>query len=152
ERRGALIPCSSSTCITCETPGQSTRLSASSPVWLCKQSGGWSCSSAILGAGAKRCAVLEFLRRRRHVRWLARAVLEPYASPEGGLRADARRASGLTMGLFDTVTCEYPLPDPSHQHSEFQTKDLECLLDHYTITRDGRLVRHRREGRRASLD
>lgn len=55
------------------------------------------------------------------------------------------------MGLFDTVTCEYPLPDPAHQHLEFQTKDLECLMDHYTITRDGRFVRHRPEARRASL-
>jgi len=46
------------------------------------------------------------------------------------------------MGLFDTVHCEYPLPDARHQGLEYQTKDLECLLDNYTITRDGRLVRH----------
>ena len=48
------------------------------------------------------------------------------------------------MGLFDTVKCEYPLPDPAHQDLEFQTKDFECLLDHYRITRDGRLVREAR--------
>ena len=45
------------------------------------------------------------------------------------------------MGLFDTVRCEYPLPEPAHQRLEFQTKDLDCLLDEYLITRDGRLVR-----------
>src|SRR5436305_2154048 len=44
------------------------------------------------------------------------------------------------MGLFDTIHCEYPLPDARHQDLDFQTKDLECFLDHYTITYDGRLV------------
>jgi hypothetical protein len=44
------------------------------------------------------------------------------------------------MGMFDTIHCEYPLPDARHQDLEFQTKDLECFLDHYTITREGRLV------------
>ena len=46
------------------------------------------------------------------------------------------------MGLFDTVRCEYPLPEARHQGLEFQTKDLECAMDHYTITREGRLIRH----------
>lgn len=46
------------------------------------------------------------------------------------------------MGMFDTVTCDYALPDPRHQDLEFQTKDLEKVLGHYTITRDGRLIRH----------
>jgi hypothetical protein len=51
------------------------------------------------------------------------------------------------MGLFDTVTCRYPLPDAAHQDLEYQTKDLECLLEHFTISADGRLVRHdRRSG------
>jgi hypothetical protein len=44
------------------------------------------------------------------------------------------------MGMFDTVYCQYPLPDARHQDLEFQTKDLECLLHTYTITLDGRLV------------
>jgi hypothetical protein len=44
------------------------------------------------------------------------------------------------MGMFDTIYCQYPLPDARHQDLEFQTKDLECLLHTYTITRDGRLV------------
>jgi hypothetical protein len=47
------------------------------------------------------------------------------------------------VGLFDDVRCEYPLPDPAHQGLSFQTKDLECLLDEYVITRRGRLVRTR---------
>jgi hypothetical protein len=50
------------------------------------------------------------------------------------------------MGMFDTVTCEYPLPVAEHQDFEFQTKDLECLLDHYAITREGRLIRKARRG------
>src|SRR3954451_23376017 len=45
------------------------------------------------------------------------------------------------MGMFDTVYCEYPLPDARHQDLEFQTKNLECALFTFTITRDGRLVR-----------
>jgi len=48
------------------------------------------------------------------------------------------------MGIFDTVTCDYPLPDPQHQDLEFQTKDLEKVMGQYTITRDGRLIRHAR--------
>lgn len=45
------------------------------------------------------------------------------------------------MGLFDTIYCEYPLPNPEHQELDFQTKNLECGMDTYTITRDGRLIR-----------
>ncbi len=56
------------------------------------------------------------------------------------------------MGLFDTVHCEYPLPEAAHQDLEFQTKSLESLLDTYTITRDGRLMRHARRRARPGLD
>ncbi len=56
------------------------------------------------------------------------------------------------MGLFDTVHCEYPLPNAAHQDLEFQTKSLESLLDTYTLTRDGRLMRHARRGGRGGLD
>jgi len=51
------------------------------------------------------------------------------------------------MGMFDSIRCEYSLPEPRHQDLEYQTKDLECLLARYTITRDGRLVLHARQGR-----
>lgn len=59
------------------------------------------------------------------------------------------------MGLYDTVRCRYPLPH--HQDAEFQTKDLECLLEgnsgmggslsEYEITEAGgvRLHVHERE-------
>lgn len=50
------------------------------------------------------------------------------------------------MGLFDTVRCEYPLRNPAHQKLAYQTKDLECMLAEYTITRDGRLVLHPGKG------
>lgn len=46
------------------------------------------------------------------------------------------------MGMFDTVYCDYPLPDPGVQENEFQTKSLESLMERYTITRAGRLVQH----------
>lgn len=48
----------------------------------------------------------------------------------------------MKLGLYDAVKCEYPLPEPAHGQLEFQTKDLEHLLEDYTITADGRLVRH----------
>lgn len=51
------------------------------------------------------------------------------------------------MGLYDTIQCEYPLPEASHQDLDFQTKDLECFLGTYTVTRDGRLMRHKGRGR-----
>jgi hypothetical protein len=50
------------------------------------------------------------------------------------------------MGMFDTLYCQYPLPNPRHQDLDFQTKDLECLLDTYTITQDGWLVQHAKRG------
>ena len=50
------------------------------------------------------------------------------------------------MGLFDDITCEYPLPNLSHQDRAFQTKDLGCWLHRYVITRDGRLIRKARTG------
>jgi hypothetical protein len=46
------------------------------------------------------------------------------------------------LGLYDTVECEYPLPDPRYQDLEFQTKGLEDFFQRYTITRDGRLLKH----------
>lgn len=44
------------------------------------------------------------------------------------------------MGMYDELTCEYPLPRPEMQTRTFQTKDLECGLWHYGITADGRLL------------
>lgn len=43
------------------------------------------------------------------------------------------------MSLYDTLTCDYPLPDPEFQKAEFQTKHLGCALQHYRIDRKGRL-------------
>lgn len=45
------------------------------------------------------------------------------------------------MGMFDDVRCDHPLPEePTGGKRDFQTKDLECMLDHYRITEGGRLV------------
>jgi hypothetical protein len=46
------------------------------------------------------------------------------------------------MGMYDELTCEYPLPRPEMQGRTFQTKTFECMLWQYTITTDGRLVCH----------
>ena len=48
------------------------------------------------------------------------------------------------MGLFDTIYCEYPLPEPADQALRFQTKEFECLFDTYLITAEGRLIRKAR--------
>jgi len=46
------------------------------------------------------------------------------------------------MGMFDDITCEYALPgEPKPKDIIFQTKDFDCLLDHYMITKDGRLTK-----------
>lgn len=45
------------------------------------------------------------------------------------------------MSVFDTLHCDYPLPDPEFQSEEFQTKDLDRTLDRYRISADGRLWR-----------
>lgn len=47
------------------------------------------------------------------------------------------------MGLFDYVRCEYPLPgNPPEcaRDAHFQTKDLTCYMEQYTITAEGRLI------------
>lgn len=45
------------------------------------------------------------------------------------------------MGMYDMLTCSYPLPEgyAEMQNREFQTKSLESILEHYTITADGEL-------------
>ncbi len=47
------------------------------------------------------------------------------------------------MGMFDEIRCEYPLPDAVVQDALFQTKSLDSVMDHYTITRDGKLIHHK---------
>ncbi len=43
------------------------------------------------------------------------------------------------MGMFDTIRCDYPLPDACTE-TEFQTKSLDCGLDTYQLTATGRLL------------
>lgn len=43
------------------------------------------------------------------------------------------------MGMFDDLTCEYPLPD-HYTKKDYQTKSLDCVLLNYIITKEGRLV------------
>ncbi len=47
------------------------------------------------------------------------------------------------MGMFDNITCHYPLPDGFNDQEridDFQTKDLDCDLSRYVITKDGQLI------------
>lgn len=50
------------------------------------------------------------------------------------------------MGMFDWVTCEYPLPGPGRgperDDGRFQTKSFDNYLDDYRITVGGRLLKH----------
>lgn len=48
------------------------------------------------------------------------------------------------MGLFDYLNCEIDLPGTT-KGEEFQTKDLECFMEYYTIRADGTLIQHYRE-------
>ena len=54
------------------------------------------------------------------------------------------------MGMFDYIDCEYPLPEtpsPCPKGTRFQTKDTPGqYLYLYTITEDGRLLWHPKEG------
>jgi hypothetical protein len=45
----------------------------------------------------------------------------------------------MKMGMFDWITCEYPLPDypKNAPRDEFQTKDLALVCDEYTIDGNG---------------
>lgn len=43
------------------------------------------------------------------------------------------------MGMFDYVRCEAKLPKPEPMDGLYQTKDTECNLDEYTITKYGQL-------------
>jgi hypothetical protein len=46
------------------------------------------------------------------------------------------------MGMFDNITCEHALlGEPKPKTNLFQTKDFDCLMDHYTITEDGQLLK-----------
>lgn len=59
------------------------------------------------------------------------------------------------MGMFDHVICKYPLPGdiPEWAKTNFQTKDLDCVLDTIEITEDGRLkTRDNWEGEKTIAD
>jgi len=53
------------------------------------------------------------------------------------------------MGMFDYVKVEYELPENlKHlQDESFQTKDFDCAMFEFTITKDGKLIRHQYEYR-----
>ena len=48
------------------------------------------------------------------------------------------------MGMFDRIKSELPFPDADAEAvrntEDWQTKDLDCVMDEYTITASGRLM------------
>lgn len=44
------------------------------------------------------------------------------------------------MGMFDYISCEYPLPNNVWKF-DFQTKCFECTMGEYVITKGGLLVK-----------
>lgn len=46
------------------------------------------------------------------------------------------------MGMFDSIKCDYTLPDVTVQKHTFQTKSLESCMTNYTITSSGTLIHH----------
>jgi hypothetical protein len=48
------------------------------------------------------------------------------------------------MGMFDYLHVEISLPGCPPDFNEFQTKDLDCLMDHYYLKDDGKLYFEKR--------
>jgi len=44
------------------------------------------------------------------------------------------------MGMFDRIKCDFEIAEKEIQNNEFQTKDLECFLNDYLITKEGRIL------------
>lgn len=54
------------------------------------------------------------------------------------------------MGMYDTVECDYELPQPEDpkgykNQTAFQTKDFDCTLSYYRIDSDGNLFENKTE-------
>ena len=50
------------------------------------------------------------------------------------------------MGMFDYVKCYATLPDDSPTGEECQSKSMDCRMDLYIITSDGRLTMREYDG------
>lgn len=53
---------------------------------------------------------------------------------------------------FDTILCEYPLPDKEVQEKQFQTKSFDCEFDDYIISKDGRILIRNKENKDKKVD
>jgi hypothetical protein len=52
------------------------------------------------------------------------------------------------MGMYDDLTCEHALPgEPKPKDNYFQTKGFDRLMEHYTITAEGQLLKDKAEVR-----
>ena len=47
------------------------------------------------------------------------------------------------MGMYDWISVEVPLPDTVENEPDYQTKDFDCLLEKYVITKNGELYREK---------
>jgi hypothetical protein len=71
----------------------------------------------------------------------SRADSRPISNDNAKLSSQ-RITNQSTMGMYDDITCEHVLPlEPKPKSSRLQTKDFDRLMDHYTITNDGRLLK-----------
>lgn len=52
------------------------------------------------------------------------------------------------MGLFDTIRCDYPLPNPADNARTFQIKQFGALCEQYHIAADGTLTQRRHDAER----
>jgi len=50
------------------------------------------------------------------------------------------------MGMFDYVRCDATLPDDRATGEECQSKCMDCRMDLYIITSDGRLTKREYDG------
>ena len=47
------------------------------------------------------------------------------------------------MGIYDEIQCDAALPDPwESAGAVFQSHSLYCMMDRFTITKEGRLIYH----------
>jgi hypothetical protein len=53
---------------------------------------------------------------------------------------------------FDTLLCEYELPDKEVQNNEFKTKSFDCEFDNYLITKEGKILIRNSEDKESQAD
>jgi hypothetical protein len=88
----------------------------------------------------------EFEMHAAHFHRLNRANPHGKWHDNAKINSHQNQITRSTMGMFDDISCEQVLPaEPEPKDDYFQTKDFDRLMDHYTITVDGRLLKEKAE-------